>query len=219
MGCNQLTLYAWMFAKDHQEQQSRRVLGARSGQEAVGCRKGPPGGARESCGRCVGTGWCVPTCPHAGHSGELSQALAFGLQQSTGARCDKMPQRGVAKLSFTKSLDLVLCCGKICPGGLQKGCFHATLRGTGSLHCNSSGLARSSSKEPDSCSAPSGSTSSRRGTRWGRSPAERQALQADPTGGARRPLLTSASIQSPCASRQHFPSARVQLYAQHQLFL
>lgn len=154
-----------MFAKDHQEQQSRRVLGARSGQEAVGCRKGPPGGARESCGRCVGTGWCVPTCPHAGHSGELSQALAFGLQQSTGARCDKMPQRGVAKLSFTKSLDLVLCCGKICPGGLQKGCFHATLRGTGSLHCNSSGLARSSSKEPDSCSAPSGSTSSRRGTR------------------------------------------------------
>lgn len=39
-----------------------------------------------------------------GHSRELSQALAFGLQQSTGAKRDKKPQRGVAKLSFTKSL-------------------------------------------------------------------------------------------------------------------
>lgn len=197
------------------------------GRRQQGGDRGLPGGASESCGRWVGMG----------HSGELSQALAFGLQQSTGAKRDKKPQRGVAKLSFTKSLKFGFALWEDLPWRLAdlpgtwstptnvfkrvwaEGCFHATLWRTGSLHCSSSGLAQSSSEEPDSCSAPSGSTSSRRSTRWGRSPTECQAPQADPTGGARCPLLTSASIQSPCASWQHFASARFQLHAQHRLFL
>lgn len=147
-----------MFAKNHQERQSCRLLGARSGQEAAVRSQGPPRAASESCGRCGRTGRHVPTCPHAGHSGELSQAFAFGLHPSTGAKCDKHPQRGVTKLSFTKSLQFGFVLWEDLPRRLAdlpgtwstptnafkrvgaEVCFHATLRGTGSPHCSSLGM-------------------------------------------------------------------------------